>query len=342
MTLSRRQWLWKLGGGLGGVALLDLLGREGWLAAAPSPELNGGLHHRARARRVVQLFLNGGASQVDTFDYKPLLEQWHGRRFDGGGQHVEAVTSVPGNVLKSPFRFRRHGQSGRWVSSVFPHLARHVDDMAFVMSLASPTNVHGPASYMLNTGSLLPGLPCMGAWLSYGLGSLNDNLPTFVVLPDARGLPYNNLGNFTSGFLPVQHAGTVLRTNGPAPIHDLYPPQSAHFITAESEREGQALLRAMNQEHLARMPGEPRLEARIASYELAARMQQSAPEALDLARETEATRRRYGLDNPATAPFARSCLTARRLLERGVRFVQLWSGAGGPTGNWDNHRSIVE
>jgi len=210
------------------------------------------------------------------------------------------------------------------------------------MSLASRTNVHGPASYLLNTGSLLPGLPCMGAWLSYGLGSLNDNLPTFVVLPDARGLPYNNLGNFSAGFLPVQHAGTVLRAGASPPINDLFPPRSARFLTAQSEAEGQALLRDMNREHLARMPGEPRLEARIASYELAARMQHSAPEALDLARETETTRRRYGLDNPTTEPFARSCLTARRLLERGVRFVQVWSGAGGPTGNWDNHRSMVE
>jgi hypothetical protein len=342
MMLSRREYLWKVGGGLGGIALVDLLGRNGLLAEQTSPELNGGLHHRARAKRVVQLFMNGGVSQVDTFDYKPLLEQWHGRRFDGGGERVEAVTSTPGNVLKSPFGFRRHGQCGRWVSSVFPHLAGHVDEMAFLMSVASRTNVHGPASYLLNTGFTLPGFPCLGAWLSYGLGCLNDNLPTFVVLPDARGLPYNNAGNFSAGFLPARHAGTVLQANASPPINSLVPPRSARFMTPDSEAEGQALLRQMNHEHLARTPGDARLEARIASYELAARMQVSAPEALDLARETEATRRLYGLDHPATEAFARSCLTARRLLERGVRFVQVWSGAGGPTNNWDNHRSIVE
>jgi hypothetical protein len=181
----------------------------------------------------------------------------------------------------------------------------------------------------------------MGAWLSYGLGSLSDNLPTFVVLPDVRGLPYNNLGNFSPGFLPVQHAGTVLRPNAATPIASLFPPASARHITPQSEAEGQALLRQMNRDHLERMPGDPRLEARIASYELAARMQQHAPEALDLGRETEATRRLYGLGQPATDAFGRSCLTARRLLERGVRFVQVWSGAGGPTNNWDNHASII-
>jgi hypothetical protein len=343
---TRREMLWHTGGGLGGIALAQLLGEQGLLAEGapgrPDPALNGGLHHRARARRVIQLFMNGGASQVDTFDYKPELQRRHGQRFDPGqGIHVEAVTSVPGNVLGSPFPFRRHGQSGRWVSSVFPHLARHVDDLAFLMSLVARTNVHGPASYLMNTGFLLPGFPCMGAWLSYGLGSLSDNLPTFVVLPDPRGLPYNNLGNFSSGFLPVRHAGTVIRANAPTPIASLFPPRSARYITPESEREGHALLEEMNRDFSARTPGDSRLEARIASYELAARMQTSAPEALDLSRETEATRRLYGVGQPATDAFARSCLTARRLLERDVRFVQVWSGAGGPVGNWDNHTSII-
>jgi hypothetical protein len=344
---SRRELLWHFGGGLGGIALAELLGRQGWLAAEgtpghPAAELNGGLHHRARARRVVQLFMNGGASQVDTFDYKPTLQRYHGRRFEpGGGRRVEAVTSTPGNVLGSPFTFRRHGQCGRWVSSVFPHLARHVDDLAFLMSVASRTNVHGPASYLMNTGFLLPGFPCAGAWVSYALGGLSDNLPTFVVLPDPRGLPYNNLGNFSAGFLPVRHAGTVIRASAPVPIADLFPPRWARHITPAAEAEGQALLREMNRAHLARAPGDSRLEARIASYELAARMQLSAPEALDLSRETEATRRLYGVGGPATDAFARNCLTARRLLERGVRFVQVWSGAGGPTGNWDNHASIA-
>ena len=339
---TRRDLLWQLGGGLGGIALAQLLARQGLLADTPSAgaDLNGGLHHRARAKRIVQLFMNGGVSQMDTFDYKPLLAQRHGQRFDPG-QPVEAVTSTPGNLMQCPFPFRQHGQCGRWVSSVFPHLSRHVDDLAFLMSIVARTNVHGPASYFLNTGFTLPGFPCLGAWLSYGLGSLSDNLPTFVVLPDARGLPYNNLGNFSAGFLPVRHAGTVLRVNSPTPIHSLFPPAAARQITPASEVAGQALLREMNREHQTRLPGDSRLEARIASYELAARLQSHAPEALDLGRETEATRRLYGVGESVTDAFARSCLTARRLLERGVRFVQAWSGAGGPSNNWDNHGSIL-
>jgi hypothetical protein len=341
---SRRDALWHLGGGLGGIALAHLLGQSGELAgAAPRPGLNGGLHHRARARRVIQLFMNGGASQCDTFDYKPALIKYHGQKFDpGGGQRVEAVTSSPGSVLKSPFEFRRHGRCGRWVSSVFPHLAGHVDELAFLMALASKTNVHGPASYMMNTGFVLPGFPCLGAWLSYGLGRLGDNLPTFVVLPDARGLPYNNLGNFSAGFLPVVHQGTVLRANDPTPIASLFPPRSARFITRESESEAHRVLQELNTDHAQRHPGDSRLEARISSYELAARMQVSAPEALDLGRESAATRTLYGVEDRVTGPFGRSCLIARRLLERGVRFVQVWSGAGGPSNNWDNHNSIVK
>jgi hypothetical protein len=244
--------------------------------------------------------------------------------------------------MKCPFPFKQHGKCGRWVSGVFPHVARHVDDLAFLMALASKTNVHGPASYLMNTGFVLPGFPCLGAWVSYGLGRLCDNLPTFVVLPDARGLPYNNLGNFSAGFLPVVHQGTVLKAHDPTPLPNLNPPRSAKFITRESEAEGLALLRAMNRAHAERHPGDSRLEARIASYELAARMQLSAPEALDLSKETAATRKLYGLDEKATEPFGRSCLTARRLLERGVRLVQVWSGAGGPSNNWDNHTSIVK
>jgi hypothetical protein len=192
----------------------------------------------------------------------------------------------------------------------------------------------------MNTGFVLPGFPCLGAWLSYGLGSLNDNLPTFVVLPDPRGLPYNNRSNFSSGFLPVIHQGTILRPNSPNPIADLFPPKSAKFITKQSEAEGLALLRQMNREHAERWEGDSRLDARIASYELAARMQTSAPEVLDVGKETAATRKLYGLNDKTTEAFGRSCLIARRLVERGVRFVQVWSGAGGPTNNWDNHNSI--
>jgi hypothetical protein len=221
-------------------------------------------------------------------------------------------------------------------------MAKHVDEMAFLFGLTAKTNVHGPASYIMNTGFTLPGFPCLGAWISYGLGALKDNLPTFVVLPDVRGLPYNNLGNFSSGFLPVVHQGTVLKLNDPNPIPSLKAPASAKYITRESDAEGLALLRTLNREHSECHPGDTRLEGRIKSYELAARMQVHAPEAMDLTRETKATRNLYGTDDRVTGPFARSCLTARRLIERGVRFVQVWSGAGGPSNNWDNHNSILK
>ena len=318
----RRDFLWHLGGGLGGIALTHLLGQSGLLADTlplrPRAELNGGLHHPAKVRRVVQLFMNGGASQMDTFDHKPELDKRDGKKFDPG-EHVEAPTSAPGNLMKSPFAFKQHGECGRWVSSVFPHLATCVDDIAFLMAMASKTNVHGPASYMMNTGFLAPGFPCAGAWISYGLGALSDNLPTFVVLPDPRGLPYNAKGNFTSGFLPMSHQGTIINAGAATPIPDLFPASPPPYLTPDSERDGLALLARANRRHAAANEGDSRLESRIASYELAARMQLSAPEALDLSRESEATRTLYGVNEKGTEDYGRRCLIARRLLERGVR-----------------------
>jgi hypothetical protein len=343
---SRRQFLHSASG-LGAAAVAQLFARGRVLAAegttAKSVDLNGGLHHRAKARRVIQLFMNGGASQMDLFDYKPALVEKHGQKFDPGGNlHVEAATSAPGQVLKPPFPLRQHGQCGRWISDLLPNVARHVDSLAFLMAMTSNTNVHGPGSYLMNTGYLQPGFPAAGAWVSYALGSLTDNLPTFVVLPDVRGLPYNQKGNFSAGFLPVSHQGTVIKPNGASPITDLRPPESAKFLSDQAEKDGQALLDRLNRRHLADHDRDPQLEARIRSYELAARMQLSAPEAFDLDRETAATRQLYGIDDQTTADFGRRCLTARRLIERGVRFVQVWSGAGGPTNNWDNHASIVK
>jgi uncharacterized protein (DUF1501 family) len=336
---SRRDFLWHAGG-LGGIALASLLARDEALADTPTPrpELNGGLHHRAKVRRVVQLFMNGGVSQMDTFDYKPELIKRHGEKIDFGIK--AAATSVPGAVMKSPFEWKQHGECGRWVSSVFPHMAGCVDDLAFLMAMASKTNVHGPASYMQNTGFVLPGFPAMGAWISYGLGSLTDDLPAFVVLPDPRGLPYNNAGNFSSGFLAMAHQGVVIKPSAPVPVANLQPPKAAKQITRESEAEGLELLRELNEDHREQHPGDTRLESRIASYELAAKMQLSAPEVLDLSREPVAVQQRYGLDDKNTADFGRNCLTARRLLERGVRFVQVWSGTGGASKNWDNHTDI--
>src|SRR5437879_2662834 len=199
---SRRQFLWHSGGGLGGIALADLLGRDKLLCQeAPRPDLNGGLHHRAKAHRVVQLFMSGAASQCDMFDYKPELIKRHGQKFDPGGK-VELFQSEPGSCMKSPWDWKPSGQCGHWVSDLVPHLGSCVDDIAFVHSMVSKSNVHGPATFMQNTGFVLPGFPGMGAWISYGLGSLTDNLPTFVVLPDPRGFAPNGAENWTAGFLP--------------------------------------------------------------------------------------------------------------------------------------------
>ena len=341
--ISRRELLSHASSGLCGIALAQVLARDGLFAIATRDDGLIGLHHPAKARQVIQIFMNGGASQMDLFDYKPELEKRHGQKFDPGtGDRVEAATSEAGNVLASPFKFHQHGQCARWVSEQLPHLAAHVDKMAFLMAMTSRTNVHGPASYLMNTGFLLPGFPSMGAWIGFGLGNLCDNLPTFVVLPDSRGLPYNQRGNFSSGFLPVMHQGTIIRANTPGLLSDLNPPSSARFITPEAEADGLAVLKKFNSQHLAHNAGDSRLNARIRAYELAARMQVSAPQAFDLKSESEQTIQRYGINNPVTEDFGRRCLLARRMIERGVRFVQVWSGANGPTGNWDNHASIIK
>lgn len=332
-ALHRRDFLRNLATGLTGIAVASLAQREGVAATPP--------HHRPKVKRVIQLFMNGGASQCDLFDYKPLLIARHGQTFDpGAGQRVEASISTPGALMKSPFDWAQHGQSGRWVSSALPHLARHVDDMAFLMAMQSASNVHGPAAYLQTSGFLLPGFPCAGAWISYALGSLSDNVPAFVALPDARGLPYNGRSAFTSGFLPANHQGTVIHASAPQPITHLRPPATSRHITDASRSEGLALLRELNAAHAGDRPDDPRLGARMQSYELAARLQLAAPELLDLHAESNATRTLYGIDQPETADFGRRCLLARRMAERGVRFVQVWSGHGGGSDNWDNHTDI--
>ena len=340
---SRRNFFTDIGGGFSGLALAHLLGADSLAQdAASSTDLNGGLHHPAKVKRIVQLFMNGGASPMDTFDPKPRLAELHGKQFDPGeGQKVESVTGSPGfKVLKSPFEFKQHGESDRWVSSVFPYTATIVDDLTFLMSMVSKSNVHGLASYMQNTGFTLPGFPCTGAWVSYALGRISEDLPAFVVMPDAKGLPYNNQGNFTAGFLPAQHQGTLVKASAANPIAHLHAPSDASFITQQSEADGRQLLQQLNQNHLERNPGDSRLGARIESYQLAARMQLSAPAVFDLTEESESTHKHYGLDETVTADFGRRCLLARRMLERGVRFVQVWSGPAGPSNNWDNHSNI--
>ena len=335
---DRRQFLWNVGGGLGGVALAQMLADGRLLADAPRADLDGGLHHRPKAKRVLQLFMNGGVSQMDTFDFKPELYKRHGEKLDFGLK--AAATSVPGTIMRPPFEFKRHGECGQWVSAVFPKMAELVDELAFLMAMASKTNVHGPGSYMQNTGFVTPGFPCMGSWISYALGRLTDDLPAFVALPDPEGFPFNNKGNFSSAFLPMAHQGTIIKPNAPIPIANLKPPEFARYITESSEADGLALLQRLNRRHLQRNPGDSRLDARIEAYELAAKMQLSAPETLDLSGETEKTKSLYGLDKKETAGFGRNCLTARRLLERGVRFVQVWSGAAGGVGHWDHHSDV--
>jgi hypothetical protein len=300
----------------------------------------GVTHHRPRAKRVIQLFMSGAASQCDLFDYKPLLEKKAGEAWDPG-EKVELFQSKPGVVMPSPWGFAPAGQSGKWISKLLPHTARRVDDIAFLHSVVAKSNIHGPATFMQNTGFILPGFPSMGAWISYALGSLNRNLPTLVVLPDPRGFPPNGPANWSSGFLPAAHQAMMIRAGAAEPIADLRAPATGQ---PGEESASQSALQVLNRRHLAARPGDSRLEARIASYEMAARLQVSAPEVLDIAGESAATKKLYGLDNPLTEDFGRRCLIARRLIERGVRFVQVWSGAdnGFPRRNWDSHENLAK
>lgn len=331
---SRRHFLSQLGGGIGSVALAQLLGREGLLASDAAPQF------KPKATRIIQLFMNGGASPMDTFDFKPELIRLHGQNL-GPKVKPEGQTGVSGSVMKSPFEFKQHGQSGRWVSSVFPEQAKWVDEMAFLMAMTTKTNVHGPGSYMMNTGFLLPGFPCMGAWISYALGNIADNLPSFVVLPDARGLPYNQKSNFSAGFLPAKHQGTLINAAAAQPVPDLFASEKHAFARGQADKDGLDLLQRFNKAHAMNHPADSRLEARIASCELAAKMQLSAPEAFDLSRESAAMQASYGMDNKVTEDFGRRCLLARRLIERGSRVVQVWSGPQGAVNNWDNHGNIL-
>lgn len=337
--ISRNAFLQQLACGAGSVALAQMLAGESRADESPRPELNGGLHHPAKVKRIIQLFMNGGASPMDLFDYKPELERLHGQML-GPKEKPEGFVAPAGAVMKSPFAFQQHGESGRWVSSLFPEQAKLVDDMAFLMAMTTKTNVHGPGSYMMNTGFLLPGFPCMGAWISYALGSLSDNLPSFVVLPDPRGLPYNSKGNFSAGFLPAKNQGTLINALAAQPVPDLFADPKYSFATGDADKDTRALLREFNRRHAEQHSDDSRLEARIASYEVAAKMQLSAPEVFDLSRENETTHQAYGTGDPATQDFGRRCLLARRMIERGTRFVQVWSGPQGAINNWDNHGSI--
>ena len=308
-------------------------------ADAPKGDPDRPPHHPARVKRVVQIFACGGVSHVDTFDHKPELIKRNGQELTGKGK-IETFFGQPGRLLKSPFEFARHGECGRWVSDLLPNLATCVDDMTFLHAMVAKSSNHTPATFQMNSGFTMNGFPCLGAWLSYGLGTENEDLPTFVVLPDPRGFPAGGSINWTSGFLPANHQGVAFRTSG-EPIPDLFPPKE---IDSQGRRAGLGCAGRDEPRFASAHPGDTALEARIRSYELAGRMQASIPEAIDFGGESAATRALYGLDSPVTEGFGRNCLLARRLLERGVRFVQLYHGGafGSPRINWDAHEDVVE
>jgi hypothetical protein len=284
--------------------------------------------------------MNGGPSHVDTWDHKQELARRDGQELDGFDKNTGFFTEQVGPLMKSPFKFAQHGQSGAWVSELFPRMAGHVDKMAFLYSCYSESNNHSPALFQINTGMNRMGFPCLGAWVTYGLGTESQNLPAFVVMYDTlgRGIPKGHAQNWGAGFLPSIYQGTALKPQG-APIDDLY---RSSEMTDESQRAQLDLLARLNRRGLAQHPHEADLAARIESFELAYRMQLSAPEVLDIDRETEETHKLYGLDNPKSTHFAKQCLMARRMVERGVRFVQIYSGGMENELSWDGHQNIVK
>lgn len=325
---TRRELLWDLGGGTAGLALAQLLTGEGRAAT----------HFPAKAKRLIMISLPGGLSHVDSFDYKPELARNHGKETQGANT-ITPFFGKRGTIMKSPFEFRQHGQSGKWISSLMPHLAQRADDITFLHSMVSRSNAHGPALFQMSTGFIFQGFPSVGSWISYGLGTENEKLPSFVVLPDPRGLPPCGVANWGNGFLPAAHQGVIFGGES-NPIADLNPPASISHVQQAATYD---LLTQMNEAHLATNPGEDALVARIKAYELAARMQVTAPEVTSIAGETEATKELYGLNHPESRGFGYNCLLARRLIERGVRCVQLYNGGhfGTPRVNWDAHEDLV-
>ncbi len=346
--LSRRDVLRRAGCGAGMLALAALLDGKGMLsgeahadenerrinALAPRPP-----HFPAKAKSVIWLFMNGGPSQVDTWDYKPELARRDGQELKGFDNKTGFFVDQVGPLMKSPFAWRQHGQSGTWVPEIFPRLARQVDDIAFVHSCWTETNNHAPALFQINTGLPRMGFPCVGSWVTYGLGSESQNLPAFVTMYDTlgRGLPKGHAQNWGAGFLPGIYQGTALNPQG-APIDNLLRDTR---LSARQQRRQLDLLKRLNREHQHRHEEEAELTARIESFELAYRMQMAAPEALDVQREPKPVQELYGLNNPKCAHFAKQALMARRLVERGVRFVQIYSGGMENERSWDGHSDIA-
>ena len=344
---TRREFLWETGSAFTSVALAGLLTADGFLAqqavaadgATPfeNPLRPRPPHFPPKARAVIFLFMYGGPSQVDTFDYKPKLYELDGQTIaiqtkGRGGSKRE------GRVIGPQWKFKQYGECGKWVSDLFPHLGSCVDDLAFLHSMTADSPLHGSAMLQMNSGRILSGSPALGSWVNYGLGTVNENLPGFVVMLDQSGGPISGAKNWSSGYMPATYQGTVVRAAG-TPILDLAPPPD---MPRRAQRRLLDQLRLYNERHLDTRADNSELAARIASYELAFRMQRDAPEAVDLSQESEETKRLYGLDRPRTRDFGRKCLLARRLVERGVRFIQIYSGGNHDDHNWDAHGDLVK
>lgn len=315
-------------GGFAGLALADLM--------AESPLSEKRPHFPVKAKHCVFLFMNGGPSQVDTFDPKPTLKKYHGMPYHGDAK-VGSNGRAVGHLMQSPFEFKKHGQSGLEISSLFPHTAMHADDLCVIRSMHADTAAHASGCLQMNTGSIFIGKPCLGSWLNYGLGTANQDLPGFVVMTDPRGGPIGSASNWTAGYMPAAYQGTLFRSGG-SPLLDLATPEGTSDRT---QRRSLDLLKSLNEEHLKRHPEETELMARIESYELAYRMQTEAMSVVDLDSEDAATREMYGLNNKLTADFGRKCLITRKLIEKGVRFIQLYSGGGHIEDTWDGHNDCI-
>ncbi len=316
-----------------------MLARASFGASSMNPLAPKAGHFPAKAKAIIWLFMNGGPSHVDTWDYKPELEKRDGQPMPGFDPKTGFFPDAVGGLMKSPFTFAQHGQSGSWGSSLFPKLTQQVDKMAFIHSCFTESNNHSPALFMMNTGTTRMGHPSVGAWMTYGLGSESEDLPSFIVMSDPknRGLPKGNASNWTAGFLPGVFQGTWLKPQG-EPIENLKRPADMSEVR---QREQLEFLASLNREQMAGSAAESEMAARINSFELAYRMQTSAPEAFDVNKEPEHIRKLYGLDQPQCAHMALQCLTARRLVERGVRFVQIYSGGMDNQLSWDGHADIV-
>jgi hypothetical protein len=340
--MTRRQLLLETYLGLGALPLLHLLTSDSAQAASTEPVnplAPKAQHHPAKAKNCIFLFMEGGVSQMDTFEYKPALLKHAGQQMPKAERtsgEIATFSAAPNRIIPPYWGFKQYGQSGRWVSDLLPELAGCVDDLAFIHGIKVDNNNHGPAVYHTLTGNQFPGSASIGAWVTYGLGSENRDLPGFIVMGDRRGATIGGAGVWGNGFLPAAYQGTLFR-NGATPIVDL---NRRPGIGEREQRQELDLLRWLNEKHSSDRSNTSELDARIASYELAFRMQTQAPKLVDLSGESEATRKLYGLDDPVTEPFGRQCLLARRMVECGVRFVKLLHGAGGD--RWDDHGNIKE